>query len=151
LQSMGTLLVAAELLPCVRLLPAAAFPSVALSPLASLVTKGLRPPHPGKIILLEVFPMKRAFTALACAGIALLPMQSLAESKSDLTGSELTGAGNFGAPGNTLGERKTGQIAAATGTKRGARLPERTSELNAIVEAQDKVLQEKLRSICRGC
>jgi hypothetical protein len=95
--------------------------------------------------------MKRTLAALACAGIALLPMQSLAESKSGLTGSELTGAGNIGAPASTLSDRKTVEIAPTTGTKRGAHPPERTSELNAIVEAQDKVLQEKLRSICRGC
>lgn len=96
--------------------------------------------------------MKPALVALACAGIALLPMQSLAERRSDAGGSEPTiRSGSVGTLGDTVSERTGGELAATIGTKGGVRPPERTSELNTLVEAQDKVLQQKLRSICRGC
>jgi hypothetical protein len=92
--------------------------------------------------------MRNAFVALACAGIALLPMRSLAESGSGLTGSDSTiRSGNTGALTNDINGRTASKIATTGEADRTASGP----ELNAAVKAQDKVLQQKLKSICRGC
>jgi hypothetical protein len=92
--------------------------------------------------------MRNAFVALACAGIALLPMRSLAESGSGPTGSDSTvRSGNTGALTNDINGRAAGKIATTGEADRIAPAP----ELNAAVQAQDKVLQQKLKSICRGC
>jgi hypothetical protein len=95
--------------------------------------------------------MKRVVMAFASAAIVLLPMQSLAENRSSLGGSEPTfRSGNVGALGSTVNGRTAGKIAAASKANRGAGTSE-PSELHALVEAQDKVLEQKLKSICRGC
>jgi hypothetical protein len=92
--------------------------------------------------------MRNAFVALACAGIALLPMRSLAESGSGLTGSDSTiRSGNTGALTNNVNGGAASKIATKGEADRTASGP----ELNAAVKAQDKVLQQKLKSICRGC
>jgi hypothetical protein len=90
--------------------------------------------------------MRNAFVALACAAIALLPMRSLAESGSGPTGSDSTiRSGNTGALTNDINGR------AASKTTGEADRTAPGPELNAAVKAQDKVLQQKLKSICRGC
>lgn len=94
--------------------------------------------------------MKRLL-AFASAAVVLLPMQSLAENRSSLGGSEPTiRSGNVGALGSTVNGGAAGKIATSSKARRGTRTSE-LSELNALVEAQDKVLEQKLKSICRGC
>lgn len=83
--------------------------------------------------------MKPIFVALVYSGIVLLPVQSLAENRS-----------RPGASEPTVNGRTAREIGATSNAKRGTRTAE-PSELNALVGAQDKVLERKLRSICRGC
>jgi hypothetical protein len=95
--------------------------------------------------------MKRVFIAFGSAAIVLLPMQSLAENRWSLGGSEPTiRSSNVGALGSTVNGGTAGKIAASSKAKRGTGTSE-LSELHALVEAQDKVLEQKLKSICRGC
>jgi hypothetical protein len=103
--------------------------------------------------------MKSRFMTLACAGILILPAQSFAESRQD---SGVSTRADRDLAVSAMGVTHSRALATgATGTEpkpvspreptKRAQRSTRNSELNAAVEAQDQLLERKLKGICRGC
>jgi hypothetical protein len=103
--------------------------------------------------------MKSRFMTLACAGILILPGQSFPESRQE---SRVSTRADRDLAVSTTGVTHSRALATgATGTGPKPVSPRdpanrayrstRNLELNAAVEAQDQLLERKLKGICRGC
>jgi hypothetical protein len=103
--------------------------------------------------------MKSHSIALACAGILILPVQCVAASLSD---SRVSIVADRVSAVSATGKTQPLAVSAGSDTTRSgsvspresnhrAHISSQNSELKAAVEAQDQLLERKLKSICRGC